>query len=349
MYNTESLSNWFSALEDLKVNKDRILNLNIYGDSITVGMGVGTDNDMTSKWCFGYAGQIREYFKNIFQDVSRGIIPASYFWTYSGAWSTCKINEPELIRRNFYKWKRSPDYGFMGGSKQTDAKNATTMLLFNGRRLDLFIEQDENGGTATVTIDGESKDPINCYNSTARPAKLSYTGLKAGDHTILITKSDDSKFIYILGAQEKNDAEYGVNVNSMALNGSKIRNIESQNLELMASHTLFPAELTIINLVTNSFFTDTISSFISKLNTIIKAIYGDVLIVSQGNILSSSRTTFNDGLIEYAEKNNIALIDLYTEMKGNSSYLADGVHPNIQGHEWESKKILSMILPDSMK
>lgn len=349
--NIEGLSNWFDELNNVYENEDKIININVYGDSISLGVGAAQYNNINGKWRFGYVGRIRERFKNIFNDVGRGVLPsysASYeAWgplIYEGTWSYWTAGT-----KNVYKGESIPNYGFMGAYKYTDEENAKISSTFNGTGIDIFIEQDENGGTATTFIDGEEVGTINCYNSTTRPFKISHNDLSEGNHLLEIIKSGDNKPIYFLGFQEI-VRDFGVNVNSMSLGSSEMSHIESQNIELMSNAEFWNAKLTIINLVTNS-LTESINSFLTNLDTIITDAQktGNVLIVLQNLPPENYITSFITPIISYADDNNVALIDLYNENCGIPTYLVDGVHPNIVGHKWEADQILSMILPDSMR
>lgn len=347
-YNRNELSDWFELIESLKMDKDKKLTINVFGDSISVG--TGSSSTIAGCWEFGYVARIRKRLKEIFQDTGRNVIPAAYLWVYTGTWNTWETDLEHMMGRNYYKGERSPDYGFMGGSKQTDEENATATLTFYGTGLDLYMQQTTDSGTVNISIDGGTATPHDLEGTTDEPVKISFTGLTDGTHTITLTKTNDTKMIYLLGASEIKGT-YGVKVNNMSLGGSEIRNIESQNLELMASPTLFNADLTIINIVSNSYLTNTIANFLTKLDTLITAATatGNVLVVLQYKNLSTALTNYNAAILNHCVANNIPVIDTYTEMNGDRAFSIDGIHPNIAGHKLEGDYVLSMILPDSMR
>lgn len=349
-HNRTSLFSWFDKVEDLKVSKDKKLTVNVYGDSTSVGFVAGLYSDVIGKWRRGYVGRIRERYKNIFQDVGLGVIQPNYLWTYTGTWSTRETDPETAIGRNYYGGERGEEYGFIGTSKQTDEENATATLAFNGTGINLFMQQTDDSGTVNVAIDGGEATLYDLESTTNTARRIQITGLEDGAHSIVLTKTDDAKMIYLLGAQEVR-GDYGVIVNNMSQGGAEIRNIESQNLTLMASSTFFDADLTIINLILNGRVSNTVESYLNQLEVIIGAASqtGDVLIIIPPAAIAEATTSYFDSVIDYADENGVALIDLYSELDGNMAVMYDNVHPNIAGHFWEGRMVSDFIMPNSMQ
>lgn len=333
------------ALNSIKNGSNEILNLQVIGDSITEGYyGGSTKNDIITK---GYVGNLRTYFKTMFEDVGLGIIPSWYpsyesLWTFAGTWADSVIG---ITRR----------------SKYTATINSTATLSFNGTGIGVLFAKGATSGECDIMVDGNVVDSLDLYSATLNTAYMyTKTGLTSGDHTLVVKKTDNtSELVVLQGAYEIKGAR-GVRVNMCGYSGEGIYNNKIQDeYSLKSSIDVWNPALTIISIFTNDHGHNTTpSAYQTGLQTIISRAkqFGDVLLTS---ISPDARTytytldQYNTVLKNLASINNCGFLDLYRLAHESEAWLENmgyiystdnlHVHPNGVGHQFIADAILKAI------
>ena len=99
------------------------------------------------------------------------------------------------------EWTSSSNYVAVNGRLAVSlADDAVLSYSFNGDEVSIYAAIGPEFGTAKITIDGQDRGLINLSNTTLECSQLVYTAkLSDGDHTIIITATDDTSinFDYI--------------------------------------------------------------------------------------------------------------------------------------------------------
>ncbi len=85
-------------------------------------------------------------------------------------------------------WKSAAQANATDGTYRSATTNkATVTVTFTGTSIDWVTTKGKAYGKASVTIDGVAKPPVDLYQvATAWQAKVTYGGLTAGAHTMVI-------------------------------------------------------------------------------------------------------------------------------------------------------------------
>lgn len=170
-FNRALLRRYYTALADRASNP---LDIVFIGDSITEG--ARTESVFGARWTDRLMAALRARFQP--SGVTGGYyIPASpsYTLVLPSVWSFSGTNTPQGTDGLGY-------YSNILGSA------ATATLTFTGTSIKVFYSALAGASTATVTIDGSAVASIN--GATGAPnygASVTYGGLAAGSHTIVIT------------------------------------------------------------------------------------------------------------------------------------------------------------------
>jgi hypothetical protein len=99
--------------------------------------------------------------------------------------STTQESSPSVRYAN---WQSTSATGASDGTyRSSRTKNATATVVFTGTAIDWLTAFGRSYGRANVTIDGVSRGTVDLYrSSTTWQAKVSYTGLVTGQHTMVI-------------------------------------------------------------------------------------------------------------------------------------------------------------------
>lgn len=173
-YNTqEGLRNFNFALADIDNNPVKIACI---GDSVTFG---NYTSDIFNK---NWVSRLRTILQNKYGNVGLGLLvvpnqsdTASLTkWTLSGTWTYNVGN------------------GMFGRWINASGTGSSASVTFTGTSCDLILTKTSTGASTgvAVTIDGVTQTPPNFNNSsTFWGQKQTYTGLSAGNHTLVITGS----------------------------------------------------------------------------------------------------------------------------------------------------------------
>jgi hypothetical protein len=344
-----SLIIYYGKINDYQIRiKKNIIYINRLDDSKEEGYSAGTDTytckDKSS------SGLLRTALKTKFGDVNEGFVGVNYHAADSASFP--------LVHRWIFSagWTTASNYGYASSSKLTSTDGATATLTFSGTGIILFYLGTTDHRTFTYSIDGGSAVTVDTYGAAIDLAKATtITGLTEGNHTIVITKSNDTKSIYLFGACPTRGST-GVRVNSLGLYGSTVGASSAANCLKMEIDYWQP-KLTVLSYGANDYSAQTsLSTFQTNLQTLITRAkqYGDVLIMA--NMIQLDNQTIKiqqyvDTMKNLALTNNCAFIDLYSAM-GKSFTYADNVlglmfghdkHPNTKGHQFINKFIVKCL------
>jgi lysophospholipase L1-like esterase len=318
----------------------RILSLNVWGDSTSVGAYAGTTVD--SWQTNGYIALLRKAFKDLFQDVGFGLRWIYYNWVFSGNWTV-----------------NTTGYGIYSRNYTTSTSGENAHLSFNGTGIILIVLKGSDKGTINVNIDNGTNTTYDTSNSTTEIGTIEINNLNPGDHTVYLTKTNDNKPFVLIGAIEQKGS-YGVRVHNMSRGGGSARDIDSQGLATM-SLELFNPSLTIINLLINDVTRVTTDAYKTEIEPFIQTAkaQGDVLIITPMIDAGSSPyrvPIYIQKLYELADKYDCALLDLYRKAGGDINYFTnilglmyDAVHPNTAGHQYMYIEVEDVLIPNKIK
>jgi len=212
-------------------------------------------------------------------------------------------------------------------------------------------------GTFTATVDAGEPVALDNEDVTTHVKYWDITGLDAGDHTAVITNTEEGRRMYIYGVTPLKGTA-GLRVNMMGRASARATDclIETSGisaLDLMFDSSFAP-ELTIIAFGANEVLDQTpLSEFKQSLQTIITAAKstGDVLLTSIG-VRSGSfaipQPDYVNVIKNLSFENSCAFLDIYSRWGGSagaiaSGYMVDTVHPNDAGHYDIASAILSAL------
>lgn len=316
IYNKNGIKNFITSLNQLKQTHDRVLNINVWGDSISLGAYAG---GTSAQWAEqGYIGQLRNYMGSIFQDVGNGFRHSFYYWTKDANWT--------INREGF---------GIYSHSYSTTTPNSTASLAFMGTSFELTMKNGPDMGTLTVTIDSDTPIPIDCSNDTEVLYTTTLTGLTNTNHTITLTKVD-TKEICLIGGIGRGRT-YGVNINNFSISGIHFSDMDPKGWNTIPYFSANIDLAIIAHLTNEGATTDTVyKSNMQSMIDIAKENNSDILLIAPG--IQSAIFNRVNILYELADENNIALLDVYRAWGGTSTklpsskFMHDGAHPNQQGH-----------------
>jgi len=330
-YNIENGLRMFrSVMAKLKAGQTIKPNVCCFGSSSLAGFG-STDNNI-----LGFIGLLRSALATQFGDVGTGIITQDSFLisgspliVFTGTWS-------QLL-----------------SGKSSSSNGASFSTSFNGTGVSLFAKQNTGYGSLSIVIDGGAPD-VWSLNGTLDYNKIwTKTGLSAGDHTIVVTKTDANYTLFhgllpikgTAGININNFGIYGAYSTSYIPSGSGILDTTAKNFFL----DYWAPVLSIICIGSNdasktpsSIPLDQHEAALQSLITACK-VHGDVLLIAGGlrsetsTIPISSYTAVQKQL---AKPNNCAFIDMNTRWgnvyaTANTTYgfYSDTVHPSNAGHQ----------------
>jgi hypothetical protein len=310
------------------------------GDSISEG-GI-SDADPRNYIDKGYVGIIRNKLATKYGDVGKGMIPIYYpngnpYWVTSGSWSIAAAVS-----------------GCTSRLLKTSSNGASVTINFNGTGIDVILVKGAILGQFNYTVDGGASTLFDCYQSGANyGAKLSITGLSSGDHTLVITKNNDGKEIWMIGHCEIKGTK-GARVNLVGRWGTVVADSTPDGC-LISEVDIWTPALTIIAFTANDYGNQTaLATYQANLQTLIDRakLYGDVLLTTIGlhsdTVGSIPQQSYFDTVKSLAIKNNCAYVDISGRWGGNTNVgttglLSDTVHPNAYGHQDIASAILKII------
>ncbi len=340
-YNLDvGLKRWRAALAKVQSSNDQIINVNAVCNSIGTG-GVTTDF-LTKGWLY----LLGSAFASKFEDVGKGFLPSYALklddvphWTYTGTWADETV------------------FGTMMLSKQTSTNGSTASFTFTGTGITLVFVAGITLGKFNYAIDGGASVELDTYNATVMKAKaFPITGLSDAEHTIVITKNDDTKMIILLGAYPTKGTR-GVRCNMVGKSGGSSSNAVGNESALYTEIDFWEPKLTIIEHATNEYAGQVaLSTFKTNMQTLITRAktFGDVLLLPNGLVRAETQTIHREAYLnvvaELAGSNNVSYIDMFNRWGGDYTYanttlgmIYDTVHPNDVGHQ-DIANILTKVL-----
>lgn len=329
--NLESgLANWRAKYKAM----NRVLDINILGDSISEGAGA-----TPSYRANGYVGLLRSYFNGL-NDVGGGFVPAYHPY------------DSKLMVTTGTGWVNN-SFGPTGGAISTPTANDYVEFTINADSCEIYYVKGSTAGSFKISVDGVDYATINAYNaSLVASEKTTVTGLTNGTHTIRITHI--SATTYIIGYREVKGFK-GVRLNMCARWGTQTSAAVGAN-SIYAINKLTP-DLSIIAYVANDSNAQvTLTTYATNIQTLITnaKLTGDVLIIGNGlhnpNTTPISETQYTDVLAALALKNNCGYIDINKAWSNNGAiaaalgYYTDNVHPANAGHQIKKDIILKALI-----
>ena len=315
--------------------EDALVVVNMIGDSIFENYGA-------SNASHGVVNLVRVQLQIDSADVGEGYTPlwtteAGKVITYGGTWET-----------NY-------TYGIYGINKYTNTALSTMEFDFDGTGIDIVYAEATYGATMSVSIDGGTTTTFNTYNASPSVAKIhKITGLSDGSHTIVITKSDDTKQFYFIGYTPIKGVN-GIRVDNLGKGGMYAKEALKKDNSIEAMF-LYDPDLTVIGFLANdSNGNSTLAEYTENIQAIITRakLTGDVLLVSFGmrtEVVSAVTKTFADEMKRLALLNNCAYLDMFNRWGADADFakytlelLNDTVHPNDSGHQEGATAILDVV------
>ena len=323
------LRKWRATRAKLLSGTAEIFNLNVIGDSITEGY-IATDMKVDGFFALLRAAAIAK-----FGDVGVGFFPSFHITNYT----------QEIVRTGT-GWLIVSVGGIGNRSYRTSVSGDYATVAFNGTGLRIYTLMATFAGTFTVTVDAGEPTALDNEDVTTHVKYWDITGLSAGDHTAVITNTEEGRQMYIYGVAPLKGTS-GLRVNMMGRASARAADslIETSGisaLDLMFDASFAP-DLSIISLGANEVLDQTpLSEFKQSMQTIITAAQstGDVLLTSIG-VRSGSFTIpqydYVNVIKNLAFENSCAFLDIYSRWGGSegaiaSGYMVDTVHPNDAGH-----------------
>jgi hypothetical protein len=331
------LTTWNEALQSIINGEEGIINVNILGDSLTLG-GTSGDNeslDMNSHFYNGFVQQLnRKFAALIGDDVGRGVIPSTVYiegsvYTKTGT----SLNA----------------YGFTGQNVELHEENDSISCDFNGNGLNLYFTKMASDTTVDLYIDSVKVKTITVPGNASRVIYTeTITDLEDGEHTFELLKPSSVGYIEFLGFMELKGS-CGVRFNIMGVSGYAANSGASSNAINAETDTTWGDGLTIIAYGLNDYkIQESLSTFRSYLQTIITAAKsrGDVILLYPSiRDISTVQSPKSIQQVEYIEVmkalsriNDIPFINNF-EILGsdyttayNAGYIGNTVHLSGQGH-----------------
>lgn len=155
----------------------------VMGDSVSRGYYA---SDLTLK---GYIGLLRTSLQTTFGDGGSGFRSVgdstihanvaaytSQYVTLTGTWGNSTVGDGP---------------GMSGIQSSTDGSTATAVV--RGTKVGIWFLAQTGAGTFTVSIDGGSAVTVNTNTLAAGADKYEVTGLSAGNHTVVVTKTGTTR------------------------------------------------------------------------------------------------------------------------------------------------------------
>lgn len=369
IFNADKLTYFKSKLAEIKAGLQEIINVNLWGDSITAGgvaVNGGLNNlsrDITSMREMGWGGQLNSKFAKAYGDVRRGLLTSSYYsnsnltnysnpvWTFSGTWNPLSSWS---FGQSFYNAIAGSYISTPFQGTGVDVFTLVSPSPFSGGSIDVYIDGGLNQNISTT----EAGNVSECLSGGYCAVKTSITGLQDGGHVIKLQVHDNNP-ITILGICETGGTS-GVRVNNMGFPGDGSGRATSASLSYMKSQTFWNAALTVIGYGVNDYAmqVDT-SEYKTNIQTMITAAKetGDVILLYPSARQDSTQGTtypqseYLNALSELADENDVCFINMYTALNESNTYAnqigyipaANDVHPGVYGHSILAKVLFNVM------
>lgn len=347
LYNRDSLGEWHSLLE----NVNKILTLNLVGDSITSGTGTGVNTTLPYKVSnylkYSWAGRLTTYLQSRYGDVGWGLIPPSY------------QTPPNFVYSTFSEgWVEEVGRGMMS-QFTTTTPGSTITIPFIGTGIRIFHRTGPDYATITTQIDSEDEETHTPGSSYVSGEVLELSDLEEGTHSVVITHDGgEGDILSFQGHMELNNETTGVRVNRISRPGASATNYflnGNQDYDVLNLASSLNPDLTILCLGVNDYLGQYISYFPDKFEYIVSSIITDspclVMIPPTPQIVKTIPwSEFRGIMYDVANEYNCAILDIGEVWGDNyTSYQGDGVHPNYSGHIQIAGYLNNCLVPNSFK
>ena len=349
---TSGLRAYRAACADVDANPIKIA---LLGTSISYG-AYASDLHNTN-----YPSRIRRQLQAKYGDVGYGNYPVpsnstalatTPWWQFTGAWTY------------------NGAYGIAGRCFYGNAVGSTATLVFVGNTLHLFFSKAANGALpagTTVTIDGSAVTSPDFSGTASKANFITYSGLSDGEHTLVITMGDTSKYAYIEDALVDKPISSGQK-GCYLYNFGHSSAVARRFTDSKAAYTIAPisASLVIVELGVN----DTVdtAAFLTNMDALLAAINANpttsVLLLSMYDWSTTEATlaamaTIRTHIYNLADTYNCAVLDVYGQwgtwaqadelgLWGAAGYAGasghDTIHPSDKGHRLLAEMVLDKIL-----
>lgn len=343
--NIDKLTHWKTEYESMLAGTEKIVSINLWGDSISAGSVAGAYPSDRLK--YGCVGRLNRKFAELFgQDLGKGIITSTFQSNSSDYWQV--TGNPGT----------SYNFGF-GGNARTLLDNETSFSAkFNGTGLNVYLAGTSggswpHGGIADIYIDDVLKTSVDTYRTTNQLITVPIIGLSDGFHTFKIQNQTGTNTVTFLGISEIKGTK-GVIFNNMAVAGNDSSSIDK--IYALSNMTSNQAVLTFIGFGANDYKTQMpiamYKTHIQNEITAAKNANSDVILIYPsyhdtvtGDILQEQ---YVEALYDLAVLNDCCLIDMYSAFENfegavSSGFSSGDVHPSLFGHEVLEKIIFNVL------
>lgn len=306
-----------------------IANINFIGTSFTRGEGA---SDAQTKSFFALC---RAAFIAKYGDAGEGFVPIYGYsddarYTFTGSWN------------------QDYAYGIANKGYSSAEANASFTFEFTGTGVDIVYTRMPSGASASCVVDGGAPATLETANAFAQTTTFTITGLSAGEHTLVVTKSNDTNRIYISGCTPKNAATAGIRCNMMGRSSATAA--DGAVAGSIPPETHNSPDLTIIEYLANDTPTD-LTAYSASIQTIITAakLTGDVVLLATCIAAATAENVLSHIAVleDLAVTNSCALINVFKRwgntLAGGALYTADFVHPADAGGYDIKEALMSVI------
>ena len=335
------LKKWRTAMADIRCGLgSTIYNLNFIGDSISEAQYT-TNYNIDS----GFVGVVRNKLITKYFDNGKGFVGTNYprygtrLWTFDASFNPYALG----------------NFGLYRDSMTTTTALAVASISLSGTEIRVVMQKNSMCGSFTATVDGVDKGSFNCNNTTDSVGEFVIaTGLTDETHALVITKSNNTNALIIIGAYGTKGTK-GIRVNRMARAGMGTTDA-TYNAEVLSAEfnsVVLKPTLTIIELGANDVAGDVpLETYRANLQILItKALtVGDCLLMSV--LLSSAFNTISKQLQymsvmkELAILNNCAFVDTagrWGNTEPPASFISSQGHWSDIGHQDVASALLRVL------